>query len=105
MRYTFFILMIVLVFGISQNGLCDWEDMMQVNTDNYDKQAPRGFVDCPWPIAGDAYGNIYAVWEDKRDPEEDPELNIYFRKKNANGSWEQNDYRVSYEDGRLYGHP
>jgi len=105
MRYLFLIMSLIIILAGARLGFCDWEYMIQVNTDNYDKQASRGVVDCPWPIASDAYGNVYTVWEDKRDPEEDPELNIYFRKKNADGTWEEDDYRVSFEEGRLYGHP
>ena len=44
MRYIFLILTIVIVFVTVQYGFCDWEEMIQVNTDNYDKQAPRDTV-------------------------------------------------------------
>lgn len=65
MRHVFFIVIAVIILAGAQPGSCDWDELFQVNTDNTNKQAPRGVVDCPWSIAADDSGNVYAIWEDK----------------------------------------
>jgi hypothetical protein len=90
---------------IPEPGYCEWQEIITVNTDTDGLQASRD-SDCPWPIASDANGNVYTVWEDKRDTTQDDSLHIYFRKKNYNGSWEGSDDQVSREsNGELFGHP
>src|SRR3972149_7643896 len=80
-------------------------DLFRVNTEITRKQAARD-NDCPWSIASDKWANVYTAWEDKREPGEN--LNIYFRKRNVDGSWEIFDEKISAESDStqyLYGHP
>jgi hypothetical protein len=95
--------LILLVF--SQIAEANWQNLFRVNTDVTRKQAPRD-SDCPWSIAADESGNVYTVWEDKREASN--KLAIYFRKKGYDGQWEQTDRRISEEVDAvslLHGHP
>ena len=46
MRYISAIFASVIFVIFSKSGYCDWQEMMQVNTDNSGLQAPRD-SDCP----------------------------------------------------------
>ena len=101
MRYMFFIVsMVIVIFG-AQPGFCDWDYMIMVNAETADMQASRD-SDCPWPIAADDSGNVYTVWEDKHTGD----LEIYFRKRNYDGTWES-QVKISNEEtigSPHYGH-
>jgi len=90
-RYCFILLVLVVLFS-ANNAYCGWEELFIVNDTLTDKQSPRG-DDCPWSIAADDDGNVYAVWEDNRSGY----LNIYFRKKSYDGTWDQSDKIISNE--------
>jgi hypothetical protein len=63
-RYCFILLVLVVLFS-ANNAYCGWEELFIVNDTLTDKQAARG-DDCPWSIAADDDGNVYAVWEDNQ---------------------------------------
>lgn len=91
-RNSFKFALILLVF--SQIAEAGWQNLFRVSTDVTRIQAPCD-SDCPQSIAANDSGNIYTVWEDKREASN--KLAIYFRKKGYNGQWEQTDRRISEE--------
>ena len=101
-RYCFVFVAFEVIFS-TEPGYCGWEELIIVNDTLTNKQASRG-DDCPWSIAADDNGNVYAVWEDQRNED----LQIYFRKRDYNGNWDQSDELISVEPNwnpNGFGHP
>ena len=102
MRHILFSIVIFLIIFWARQAYCDWEEMIQVNTSSYEKQAPRD-SDCPWPIAADRNGNVYTIWEDRHNGY----LEIWTRKRNSDGSWNSQEKISNEPEIQIpnYGHP
>ena len=101
-RYCFMLVTLALIFS-AEPVYCGWQELIIVNDTLTNKQASRG-DDCPWSIAADDNGNIYTVWEDKRNED----LQIYFRKRDYNGNWDSFNTKISEEPDSIlqrFGHP
>lgn len=88
--YSILCLCLALLF-VGEAVYADWSTWTFVNQGTANIQASRD-DDCPWSLACDSDGNTYMVWEDRRT---NP-MQIYMRRRNADGSWENNE-KVSFE--------
>lgn len=99
------LLLIIAGFIFAFNGmiLADWTGFTVVNQGTYRIQAGRD-NDCPWSLVCDKYGNAHMVWEDFRD---NP-MQIYYRKRNVNGTWQDNldiSNEINQQSDDAFGHP